>query len=81
MRLKRVAALATVLAAVCVAIPSVAQEYNLSPPATPVNLLWIHHSTGGHWAYKYDPSDSHCWNDGKYGIVHGQFGTRHDTMV
>jgi len=74
----------TTLAAVAVATwivaPAWAQDYNLSPPATPVNLLWIHHSTGGHWAHKLDFGNSHAWNDGIQGTSQGIYGTRHDTM-
>lgn len=70
---------------VCVWLAGTAssQDYNLSPPASPVNLLWIHHSTGAHWCHKFDPSYSRTWNDGLAGIRHGQddgfYATRHDT--
>ena len=59
-------------------MPVWAQETNLSPPATPVNLLWIHHSTGAHWSHKYDSDWTRAWNDGVHGVDRGDYATRHD---
>jgi hypothetical protein len=55
------------------------QDFNLSPPATPVNLLWIHHSTGANWSHKFDPDGSRAWIDGVPGTDRGGYATRHDT--
>jgi len=41
------------------------QDYNLSPPAQPVNLLWIHHSTGANGSHKFDETGSRTWIDGR----------------
>ncbi|HUT26151.1 MAG TPA: DUF4214 domain-containing protein [Sumerlaeia bacterium] len=67
----------------CAAGPVLGQEANLSPPQTPVNLLWIHHSTGANWAQKYDTDGSCVWNDGVAGVRRGPddgvYATRHFT--
>jgi hypothetical protein len=55
------------------------QDYNLSPPAAPVNLLWIHHSTGANWSQKFDEGGSRAWADGRTGTDRGGYATRHDT--
>lgn len=68
------------LAAVLGGFPSVSDgAVNLDPPAQPVNLLWIHHSTGGIWAHKHDPDGSGAWNDGVAGVQRdsSHYGTRH----
>ena len=60
------------------------QEYNLAPPETPVNLLWIHHSTGAYWSHKLDYGVSRTWNDGVAGVRRGPddgiYATRHDAF-
>jgi len=67
----------------CAAGPVLAQGANLSPPQTPVNLLWIHHSTGANWDQKYDTDGSCVWNDGVAGVRRGPddgaYATRHYT--
>jgi len=70
----------TLAFATWIVAPLWSQDYNISPPAAPVNLLWIHHSTGGHWSHKLDFTGSHAWNDGIHGTSQGIYGTRHDTM-
>lgn len=58
---------------------ALAQSPNTDPPTTPVNLLWIHHSTGANWSHRFDWDGSRAWNDGVQGVDHGEYATRHDT--
>ncbi|MBN1516213.1 LamG domain-containing protein [Candidatus Sumerlaeota bacterium] len=68
-----------ILTATLSCLAAFAQDYNIAPPEDPVNLLWIHHSTGANFAHRYGWSQT--WNDGVAATVEADndYARRHNT--